>query len=55
MGQEPATGKLVEGGLAAETERVLQNLAAVHAAAEKSFVDVVRAGCFCFAGATLQK
>ena len=46
VGQDPATGKLVEGGLAAQTERVFENLAAVLAAAGKSFDDVVRAGVF---------
>jgi len=29
VGQDPATGKVVEGGIVAETERVLRNLAAV--------------------------
>ena len=28
VGQEPATGKVVEGGIVAETERVFQNLSA---------------------------
>ena len=30
---DPATGKVVEGGVAAQTERVLQNLAAILEAA----------------------
>jgi 2-iminobutanoate/2-iminopropanoate deaminase len=46
VGQDPATGKLVEGGIVAETERVLQGLAAVLAAAGRSFGDVVRAGVY---------
>src|SRR6185295_5267045 len=46
VGQDPATGKLVAGGIAAETERVFQNLSAVLKAASKSFDDVVRAGVF---------
>ena len=46
VGQDPATGRLVEGGVVAETERVFQNLAAVLKAAGKSFDDVVRAGVF---------
>jgi 2-iminobutanoate/2-iminopropanoate deaminase len=29
IGQDPATGKVVEGGIVAETERVFRNLAAV--------------------------
>src|SRR5579872_4629150 len=46
VGQDPATGKLVAGGMAAETERVFQNLSAVLKAAGKSFDDVVRVGVF---------
>jgi 2-iminobutanoate/2-iminopropanoate deaminase len=46
VGQDPTTGKVVAGGIAAETERVFQNLAAVLQAAGKSFDDVVRAGVF---------
>jgi 2-iminobutanoate/2-iminopropanoate deaminase len=46
VGQDPATGKLVAGGVESETERVFQNLAAVLKAAGKSFDDVARAGVF---------
>ena len=46
VGQDPATGKVVEGGIVAETERVFQNLSAVLKAAGKSFEDVVRAGVY---------
>jgi len=46
VGQDPTTGKLVAGGIEAETERVLQNLSAVLKAAGKSFDDVVRVGVF---------
>src|SRR5580693_9943257 len=46
VGQDPTTGKLVAGGIAAETERVFKNLSAVLKAAGKSFDDVVRAGVF---------
>ena len=46
VGQDPTTGKLVAGGIAAETDRVFQNLSAVLKAAGKSFDDVVRAGVF---------
>jgi 2-iminobutanoate/2-iminopropanoate deaminase len=46
VGQDPATGKVVEGGIVAETERVFQNLSAVLKAASKNFDDVVRAGVF---------
>ncbi len=46
VGQDPTTGKLVAGGIAAETERVFQNLSAVLKSAGKSFDDVARAGVF---------
>src|ERR1700748_3508015 len=46
VAQDPATGKVVEGGIVAETERVFRNLSAVLKAAGKSFDDVVRAGVF---------
>jgi 2-iminobutanoate/2-iminopropanoate deaminase len=46
VAQDPATGKVIEGGIVAETERVFQNLSAVLKAADKSFDDVVRAGVF---------
>jgi 2-iminobutanoate/2-iminopropanoate deaminase len=46
VGQDPTTGKLVAGGIAAETERVFRNLSAVLKAAGKDFDDVVRAGVY---------
>jgi len=46
VGQDPTTGKLVTGGIAAETDRIFQNLSAVLEAAGKSFDDVVRVGVF---------
>ena len=46
VGQDPATGKLVQGGVVAETERVLENIAALLEAAGKTFDDVIRAGVF---------
>ena len=46
VGQDPATGKLVEGGVVAQTERVLQNLPAVLEAAGRSFDHVARAGVY---------
>jgi reactive intermediate/imine deaminase len=42
IGLDPASGQLVAGGTTAEAERVLQNLAAVLAAAGCTFADVVR-------------
>src|SRR6476659_242816 len=46
VGQDPATGKVVEGGIVAETERIFRNLAAVLKAAGKSFEDVACARVF---------
>ena len=46
VAQDPATGKVVEGGILAETEHIFQNLSALLKAAGKSFDDVVRAGVF---------
>jgi 2-iminobutanoate/2-iminopropanoate deaminase len=46
VAQDPATGKVVEGGIVAETQRVFQNLSSLLKATGKSFDDVVRAGVF---------
>ena len=46
VGQDPTTGKLVAGGIAAETERVFQNLRAVLKVVGRSFDDVARAGVY---------
>lgn len=43
---DPASGALVEGGVEAQTERVLQNLGAVLEAAGCTFADVVRTTIF---------
>jgi 2-iminobutanoate/2-iminopropanoate deaminase len=43
---DPETSKLVEGDIAAQTERVMQNLQAVLAAAGSSFDRVVKTTCF---------
>jgi 2-iminobutanoate/2-iminopropanoate deaminase len=43
---DPATGQLVEGDATAQTERMMQNLEAVLAAAGCTFADVVRTGVF---------
>ncbi|MCP4231300.1 MAG: RidA family protein [bacterium] len=40
---DPAGGELVSGDVAAQTERVMENLKAVLAAAEMGFEDVVKA------------
>jgi reactive intermediate/imine deaminase len=46
VGQDPATGRVVEGGIVAETERVFRNLSAVLKAAGRSFDHVARAGVY---------
>jgi len=46
VGQDPTTGRLVAGGIAAETDRVFQNLSAVLKAAGRSFDHVARAGVY---------
>jgi 2-iminobutanoate/2-iminopropanoate deaminase len=43
---DPATGQMVEGDVAAQAERVMQNLEAVLAAAGLGFGDVVRCTIF---------
>ncbi len=46
LGIDPATGKLVEGGVGAETEQLLKGISAVLAAAGLSMGDVVKANVF---------
>src|SRR5262249_50228056 len=46
IGTDPATGAIVEGGVAAETRQVLENLGAVLAAAGARYADVVRTTIF---------
>ena len=43
---DPATGKIVEGDIAAQAERVMQNLGAILAAAGTGFDRVVKTTCF---------
>jgi 2-iminobutanoate/2-iminopropanoate deaminase len=43
---DPATGALVDGDIAAQTRRVLENIGAVLAAADASFADVVKTTIF---------
>ena len=43
---DPATGTIVEGDVAAQTRRVMENLTAVLAAADLSFAHVVRTTIF---------
>ena len=46
LGIDPATNKLVEGGVGAETEQLLKGVSAVLAAAGLSAGDVVKANVF---------
>lgn len=46
VGNDPGTGKLVPGGIEAETERALDNLEAVLAAAGLTFADVAKTTVF---------
>ena len=46
LGIDPVTGKLVEGGAAAETEQLLKGLSAVLSSAGLSIGDVVKANVF---------
>ena len=43
---DPATGKIIEGDITAQAERVMQNLGAILAAAGTSFDRVVKTTCF---------
>lgn len=43
---DPTTMKVVEGGIAEQTERVMQNLEAILTAAGTSFASVVKTTCF---------
>ena len=46
VGQDPATGKVVDGGVEAEARQLFRNLAALLEVAGKSFGDVVRVAVF---------
>jgi 2-iminobutanoate/2-iminopropanoate deaminase len=46
VGQDPATGKIVAGGVEREAEQIFAGLAAVLEAAGLTFADVVRVGVF---------
>jgi 2-iminobutanoate/2-iminopropanoate deaminase len=41
----PATGQLIEGGIAEQTEQVMKNIGAILQAAGYSFADVVKSVC----------
>ena len=42
---DPATGKVVEGGIKEQTEQVMKNIAAILEEAGYSFTDVVKSTC----------
>ncbi|WP_430809971.1 MULTISPECIES: RidA family protein [unclassified Carboxylicivirga] len=42
---DPATGKVVEGGIKEQTEQVMKNIAAILEEAGYSFADVVKSTC----------
>jgi len=46
VGQDPATGKLVDGGVVGQTEQIFRNLATILSAANKSFADVVKVNVY---------
>mgnify|MGYP000403927108 CR=1 FL=1 len=43
---DPATGKLISGGISEQTEQVLNNIGAILKAAGYTFGDVVKSTCF---------
>lgn len=43
---DPATGQMVEGGIEAQTDRVMRNLQAVVEAAGATMADVLKTSCF---------
>jgi 2-iminobutanoate/2-iminopropanoate deaminase len=46
VAQDPATGKLIEGGVAAQTEQIFRNLEVLMSAAGKSFADVLKVNVY---------
>ena len=46
IAQDPATGKLIEGGVAAQTEQIFHNLNVILQAAGKSLADVVKVNVY---------
>jgi 2-iminobutanoate/2-iminopropanoate deaminase len=43
---DPATGQVIEGGISEQTERVMQNIAAILTKAGTNFANIVRATVF---------
>jgi 2-iminobutanoate/2-iminopropanoate deaminase len=46
VAQDPATGKLIEGNVAAQTEQIFHNLKVILDAADKSLADVVKVNVY---------
>ncbi len=46
VAQDPATGRLIAGGVAAQTEQIFRNLALILSAADKSLGDVVKVNVY---------
>ena len=46
VGQDPATGRLVDGGVTPQMEQALTNARSILEAAGRSFADVVRVGIY---------
>lgn len=46
LGVDPATGKLVDGGIKAQTEQALRNIMAILNEAGYSLVEVVKSTCY---------
>jgi 2-iminobutanoate/2-iminopropanoate deaminase len=46
VAQDPVTGKLIAGGVAAQTDQILHNLAVLLRAADKSLADVVKVNVY---------
>lgn len=46
VAQDPATGKLIEGSVAAQTEQIFHNLKVILEAADKTLADVVKVNVY---------
>lgn len=46
VAQDPATGKLIEGGVAAQTEQIFRNITTILEAADKTLADVVKVNVY---------
>jgi len=46
VAQDPATGRLIEGGVAAQTEQIFHNLRVILEAADKTLADVVKVNVY---------